>query len=99
MIPQIIWKYETPFEEKFSIKMPQQGKILSVQLDEKTNIPCIWVLVYPNLPLEERVFELFGTGHPIHNDMGIEREYIGTYQYQNGEFVGHLFEIKTSEHK
>jgi len=41
---------------------------------------------------EERCFELFGTGHKIHTDMGVDRKYLGTYQYQNGEFVGHLFE-------
>jgi hypothetical protein len=42
--------------------------------------------------MEDRFFELYGTGHSIHEDMGIERKYIGTYQYQRGEFVGHIFE-------
>ena len=41
---------------------------------------------------EERLFELFGTGQEIKYDMGIDRKYIGTYQYQKGEFVGHVFE-------
>ncbi len=89
---QTILKYKTPFEGKFSIKMPTNSEILSVQQDKKTMCPCIWVLVYPDNPKEERFFELFGTGQTIHNDMGIVRKYIGTYQYQNGEFVGHIFE-------
>lgn len=89
---QQIWKFKTPFEEFFSIKMPKESKILSVQQDQKTNAPCIWVLVYPDKELEERFFELFGTGHNIVNDMGIQRQYIGTYQYQKGEFIGHIFE-------
>jgi hypothetical protein len=54
--------------------------------------PCIWVLVYPNNPKEERFFELFGTGNPIYNDMEIQRKFIGTYQYKKGQFVGHIFE-------
>jgi len=41
---------------------------------------------------EERIFELFGTGHQIKEDMGVDRKYIGTYQYQKGNFVGHIFE-------
>ena len=89
---QTIWKFETPFEENFLIQMPTQSEILSVQQDQKSMKPCIWALVYPDNPKEERCFELFGTGNTINNDMGIERKYVGTYQYQRGEFVGHIFE-------
>ncbi len=64
--------------------------ILCVQ--EQGDIPYIWALVYPKKELEIRFFELFGTGQIIPNDMGIERKYIGTYQLDNGAFIGHLFE-------
>jgi len=87
-----IYKYETPFKDNFSLKMPIGAEILLVQQDQKTMKPCIWALVYPDNPQEERFFEMFGTGIPIHNYMVIRRKYIGTYQYQHGEFVGHLFE-------
>jgi len=87
---QTIWKFETPFEGKFSIEMPKESEILCVQTDKKTNMPCIWALVYPENEKEERVFELFGTGIGINSD--IHRKYIGTYQYQKGDFVGHIFE-------
>lgn len=72
--------------------MQKNAEILCVQQDKKTNIPCIWALVESDNTLEERVFELFSTGNEMKFDMGVERKYIGTYQYQNGEFVGHLFE-------
>jgi hypothetical protein len=73
--------------------MPKGAEILTIQTDEKNNHPTIWAMVDPNeTEQEERNFELFGTGHEIPFDMGIERKYIGTYQYQNGEFVGHIFE-------
>jgi hypothetical protein len=90
-----IWKYSTVehgFRTNFGIFMPKGAEILTVQRDEKNNHPTIWALVDPEQEKEERFFELFGTGHEIPYDMGVERKYIGTYQYQNGEFVGHIFE-------
>jgi hypothetical protein len=90
-----IWKFSTienGFQGKFNIDMPKGAEILNVQIDQKNNIPTMWVLVDPKADVETRSFELFGTGHEIYEDMGIERKYIGTYQYQRGEFVGHIFE-------
>ncbi len=91
-----IWKYSTieyGFDKKFSIVMPFGAEILTIQTDEKNNHPTIWAMVDPEeKEKEERYFELFGTGHEIPEDMGIERKYIGTYQYQRGAFVGHIFE-------
>ncbi|HNH30443.1 MAG TPA: hypothetical protein PKU71_13570 [bacterium] len=87
-----IWKFETPFKDKIIINMPKNAEILCVQQDQKTLKPCIWAMVEIENEVEERYFELFGTGHEIYTDMGVVRKYLGTYQYQNGEFVGHLFE-------
>lgn len=87
-----IWKYELEVTNKQVIKMPVNAKILSVQ--EQHGKACLWALVGSEgtEATEERVFEVFGTGHEIHTDMGIEREYIGTFQLEGGSFVGHLFE-------
>jgi hypothetical protein len=94
-----IWKFSTliegqkrQFKEKFTLQMPMGAEILTIQTDEKNNHPTIWALVDPQAEMEDRFFELYGTGHSIYEDMGIERKYIGTYQYQRGEFVGHIFE-------
>lgn len=87
-----IWKYELPFEEKFEIEIPEGAIILCVQRDEKTTIPCIWCEVNPYNNKILRTFELFGTGHEMPVGMGVERKYIGTYQYQRGQFVGHVYE-------
>lgn len=93
---QTIWKFSTlngiEFLEIFKIEMPKDSEILCVQIDQKTNIPCIWALVYPDNEKENRYFQLFGTGHLMINHDAINRQYIGTYQYQKGKFVGHLFE-------
>lgn len=91
-----IWKFNTVpngrFEGEVSIRMPKGAEILTTQTDKKDNTPCIWALVDPYAEIEERLFEMYGTGHDIHYDMGVERKYIGTYQYQKGEFIGHIFE-------
>ena len=91
-----IYKYSTlpngKFRESFTLNMPKGAEILTVQIDQKNNVPSIWAMVDTEMPLEERYFELFGTGHEIPVDIGVERKYVGTYQYQRGEFVGHIFE-------
>ena len=88
-----IWKFKLPFEKEFKILMPTKSKILCIQRDEKDNCPCLWALVNPENQKEPRYFKLFGTGHTIEDEEDFELEYIGTYQYQKGEFVGHIFEV------
>lgn len=87
-----IWKYELDFAELTTITMPKNAEILTVQRDEKTSKPCIWVMVDTDNETEERVFQLFGTGYEVKHYFGCTVKYIGTYQYQKGEFVGHVFE-------
>jgi hypothetical protein len=53
----------------------------------------MWVVVNPSNEKEDRNFELVGTGHPIQYNAGTARKFLGTYQYQKGEFIGHVFEI------
>lgn len=91
---QEVWKFDTTekgFVDKFEIKMPKNAQLLNVDIDAN-NSPCIWALVYPQEEMEIRHFELFGTGQELHNDMGIERKYVGSYSYGNGNFIGHIFE-------
>jgi len=42
-----IWKFETlvkgEFRDKFTLIMPKEAEILCLQIDEKTNTPCIWL--------------------------------------------------------
>jgi hypothetical protein len=88
-----IWKLGLEFEAITKLRVPQLAKILTVQQDKKTNKPCIWFMVDTELREEDRFFELFTDGQEIKDDLlGVDREYIGTYQYQRGEFIGHVFE-------
>lgn len=88
-----IWKFENPIEDKFSLKMPYAAEILSAQIDQRTGNPCIWAIVETDNEQEERTFVLYGTGNPIENYYLVPLNYIGTYQYNGGNFVGHVFEF------
>ena len=52
-----IWKFETPFEDKFKLEMPKSAEILCVQQDQKTFKPCIWVMADTENETEERFFD------------------------------------------
>ncbi len=79
-----IWKYRV---DVGAIMMPKGAKILTVQMQNDT--PYMWAIVDVDAELEERVFEIHGTGHNIRNID--EYEYIGTYI--DNPFVWHLFEL------
>lgn len=85
-----IYKYPLKVADKQVIKLPVGAEILTVQTQNET--PCIWALVNPENETQERHFEVFGTGHDVPNDMGIERKYINTFQLHGGGLVFHLFE-------
>jgi len=79
-----IFKYQIPIQENFSLNIPKYSSILSFQL--QNDIPCIWVVVHENQPLEKHNFSIYGTGYEVNSSpMG----YQGTIQL-NG-FVWHLF--------
>lgn len=84
-----IWKFEITPNVNY-IMMPIGAEILSVQTQNEN--PCIWALVEPDNGKEERYFDVFGTGHEVYCDMGVDRKFIGTFQMQGGSLVFHLFE-------
>lgn len=84
-----IYKYPIKVTDRQDVIIPLNAKILSLQVQE--NIPCIWALVDPEEKETRTVnLETFGTGHPIHSDMGVSREFVATYQIN--ELVFHVFE-------
>jgi len=85
-----IWKFELETTDNQTIEMPVNAEILTVQTQNE--IPCIWALVDPTETKEKRFIEVFGTGHDIHYDMGVSRNYLGTYQLHGGSLVFHVFE-------
>jgi hypothetical protein len=84
-----IWKF-TLQPDSLTLRMPLEAKILHV--DEQHGKICLWAEVDDDLPEEERIFEIFGTGHKMIEQMGISREYIGTAKMQGGSFIFHVYE-------
>lgn len=83
-----IYKYELAVSGQKEITMHKEAKILSIQ--NQREIPCIWVLVDDKQNLESRKFVTCLTGYPI--DTIPTDKYIGTFQLDDGNFVGHVFE-------
>ena len=84
-----IWKYTlTPGMNTY--QLPKNAHVLHA--DEQYDGIHVWAEVDPNAETEDRCFEVFGTGHPIHYDMGVERKYISTVKIQGGAFVFHVYE-------
>lgn len=86
-----IWKFKLPeANEGVKIVMPQGALILSCQ--EQDGALCLWALVIPEAEREFRTFDVYGTGQPIHYDMGIDKEFIATVQIRMTGIVLHIFE-------
>jgi hypothetical protein len=84
-----IHKYNVTMEDTFELKLPRGAQILTVQ--EQYGEPQLWAVVDTSAPKEPRRFRLVGTGHPI--DEKLNLSYVGTFQLDHGEFIGHLFEL------
>jgi hypothetical protein len=86
-----IFKYTLETQDKQFINLPKGAEFLTLQT--QFNEPQLWALVDPNeKEKEERCIEIFGTGHPVNYDMGVDRKYLATYQIDDGNFVFHAFE-------
>ena len=97
---RIIYKYEIPIMDEFTLDLPLDSEVLCVQVQRGK--PYIWVscdyhtavLACPPIG-RNRTFFLRGTGLIFDYKSNTER-YIGTFQFGKlnsiQRFVGHLFE-------
>ena len=83
-----IWKYQLEVTDTQEISIPCNSKILSVQTQR--NKPVMWVLIDPDTEKFTKKFRIYGTDHPIETNDLI---YIGTFQLDEGSFIGHVFEL------
>jgi hypothetical protein len=87
-----VYKYEIKNAGINIISMPQNAQILTAK--EQDNKPMMWAMVDTDNPMEERCFELTGTGGAILPMKEGKRDYIGTIMIDFGVYVFHLFEMK-----
>jgi hypothetical protein len=95
---RVIHKYPMDFDCTFL--MPAHAQVLSVQMQPPHPMPMLWAL-HPKpetaITLEERRFQLFGTGRDIDMEQVLRDEH-GQWKHvatvQDGPFVWHVFEVK-----
>lgn len=80
-----IWKFDLPFMENPIIEMPEDAKILDVQIQH--GAVCMWAVVDDKAALENRSFFIVGTGQQMPPRAG---RYVRTIQQDR--FVWHIFE-------
>lgn len=85
-----IWKYPLEISHN-TLSIPKGYEILSVQ--SQYGRPCLWVLIDPKAKKEDVIFRTFGTGHPLSKEETENIEFIGTYQVNGGNFIGHVFKV------
>jgi hypothetical protein len=86
-----IYKYQLLVADFQGVLLPIGSEILTIQTQGET--VCMWALVNPNETQKEiRNIEIFGTGHSIYYDIGIDLKYISTFQIHGGQLVFHAFE-------
>ena len=90
-----IFKYPVLIQDHFTLELPKDAKILTVQTQRGT--PQLWAMVDSETEKEKRYFRLTGTGHPLGDDYLRIINYVGTFQMANGTLVFHLFEIKEGD--
>lgn len=83
-----IWKFRVSIEQvQHALQIPKGSTILSLQMQD--GHPHVWVHVpMPEVETEFYHLEWVGTGHeaPRRYD-----QFIGTQQFDGGEYVFHLF--------
>ena len=86
-----IWKFTLEITDKQVIMLPEQSKIICVQVQQGK--PCIWAEVDLSKTDTADQYDIYtyGTGHEVEN---IEGQYIGTYQLHDGYQICHVYAEK-----
>jgi len=86
-----IFKYPLDVTGTQTVMLPKGGKSLTVQVQH--GVPCLWAAVDPEQGLEAIVIGIYGTGHEL-LDKAQRMNYLGTFQLDDGDFIGHVFELR-----
>lgn len=83
-----VWKAELVVGQDRPVMMPEGSTLVHVQAPAGSFVTVeVWFAVDDEKPLEDRRFEIVGTGHPIMDDL----EYRGTTTAEGG-LVWHVYE-------
>ncbi len=86
---KIVWKFSLEPVKFQKIKMPKNSTILTIHGQRQSL--CLWVLVENSKEVEDRFFAIVETGQPVPSNI---LRYIGSFQIEEENLVGHVFETK-----
>ena len=78
--------YNYPVKDEMTLNLRAGARVISIMTKE--NQPYIWVEIPDEGEIEERKFQIFGTGWPINDEVS----YVGSY-VEDDYFVWHLYEV------
>ena len=84
-----VWKFNLQVTDWQAIAIPNVYELLCVQVQYGT--PCIWALVDPSTPVITIDIITHGTGRDCFDVSNAK--YIGSYQLNGGNFVGHVWGV------
>lgn len=84
-----IWKYELTPNRLQSVSIPHNGQILAVKANAN-NVPMLWVLVDPEMPVQERRLGIFTTNTELPDNPG---QYVGSFTLYEGSLEFHVFDV------
>ena len=83
-----IFKYPLSLESKFTLDLPKESKILSVQVQNL--VPVLWAFVDTDIHEKEpKIFRCYYTGENIPDSDSLI--YLDTMQLMGGTLVAHIF--------
>ncbi len=83
-----IWKYDLT-SQMTTVEVPEGGVVIHVDVDNKTDRPCVWIYVETEHKTVSRRFAIFGTGHAMPDNL--QHGYMGSVQ--QGPYVWHVWEV------
>lgn len=88
MSDERIWKFPLARPGDFAVlEVPEHGACVHVGPDPDGR-NSLWMRVFPNAPLVQRVFMVVGTGHPFSPSA------VSLGSFIDGRFVWHVLELR-----
>lgn len=81
-----IYKYPLSITETQTISLPESHKVLEINV--QNGKPYLWVLVDTKTNAKLQKIQMYGTGEPVAEDIGL---YLGTAHLNGGALVVHVF--------
>lgn len=86
---QVIWKQELKIVEEFqTVLLPENFRFLSCQEQDGKHV--FWFQCDPESTKKDFRFQLLETGQ---NFDPVGKKYLGTVQFDGGEYVQHLYQV------